>query len=106
MAALPPSRLSRAQLQAHIRAVAAESDRVFFTNHALARMRERHLMREVVLAVLRRGRLYRPPEYNTAKGSLECRMEHFAVGMDIAAVVAISDDDPDLVVITAMPTGN
>ena len=70
MAALPPSRLSRAQLQAHIRAVAADSDRVFFTNHALARMKD------------------------------------YAVGVDIAAVVAVSDDDPDLVVITAMPTGN
>ena len=69
-------------------------------------MKERHLTREVVLAVLRRGRLHRPPEYNSSKGSLECRMEHFAVGMDIAAVVAVSDDDPDLVVITAMPTGN
>lgn len=106
MAALPPSRLSRAQLQAHIRAVAAESGRVFFTNHALLRMKERHLTREVVLGVLRRGRMYRPPEHNTAKGSLECRMEHFAAGMDIVAVVAVSDDYPDLVVITAMPTGN
>lgn len=106
MVATPPSRLSRTRLQAHIRAVAAESDRVYFTTHALARMKGRHLSREAVLAVLRLGRLYREPEFNRAKGSLECRMEHFAVGMDIAAVVAVSDDDPDLVVITAMPTGN
>ena len=106
MASTPPSKLSKVQLQAHIRAVAVESHRVFFTLHALKRMKGRHLSREVVMNVLRLGRLYRAPEFNRAKGSLECRMEHFTVGMDIAVVVAVSDDDPDLLVITAMPTGN
>jgi hypothetical protein len=106
MADTPPTKLSKTQLQAHIRAVAADSRRVLFTEHALVRMRKRHLSREVVLAVLTRGRLIRSPEWNSNKGNLECRMEYYAVGMDIAAIVAVSDDDPDLLVITAMPTGN
>jgi hypothetical protein len=106
MADTIPSKLSKAQLQAHIRAMAADSSRIYFTVHAQRRMKERQLSREAVLAVLRVGRLLRSPEFNRTKGSLECRMEHFAVGMDIAVVVALSDDDPDLVVITAMPTGN
>lgn len=106
MAYTPPTKLSRTQLQAHIRAVAAGSGRVYFTEHALGRMKKRHLSREVVLTVLTRGRLIRTPEWNRIKGNLECRMEYYAVGMDIAAVVAVSDDDPDLIVITAMQTGN
>lgn len=106
MAGIPPSSLSRAQLQAHIRAVAAESGRVLFTDHALVRMKQRHLTREVVVNVLRKGRLRWPVEHNRAKGNLECRMELFAVGRDIAVVAAVSDEDPDLVVITAMTTGN
>ncbi len=106
MADTPPTKLSKTQLQAHIRAVAVDSRRVYFTEHALVRMRKRHLSREVVLTVLTRGRLIRTPEWNRIKGNLECRMEYYAVGMDIAAVVAVSDDDPDLIVITAMTTGN
>jgi hypothetical protein len=101
----PPSRLSKAQLQARIRTVAMDSARVFFTDHAIARMKKRHLTRDIVLAVLRSGRVVRPPEFNVAKGNIECRMERHLVGHDIAVVVAVSDDDPDLLVITAMTIG-
>lgn len=93
-------------MQARIRAIAADSRRVFFTDHARKRIKQRHLSLEAVLAVLRLGRLLRAPEHNAAKGSLECRMERFVDGRDLAVIVAISDGDPDLVVITAMTTGN
>lgn len=106
MATLPPSGMSRALLEAHIRSVAADSGRVYYTRHALARMKQRHLTREIVQSVLREGRLRWPAEPNPSKGSLECRMERHVAGSDIGVVVAVSDDDPGLVVITAMTTGN
>lgn len=38
------------------------------------------------------------------KGTLECRMEYFSAGRDVAVIVALSDDDPSLVLVTAMFT--
>lgn len=59
----------------------------------------------MALEVLHKGRLIRTPEPNPAKGSIECRMEKFITGRDLAIVVALGDTDPDLLVITAMESG-
>ena len=95
-------KLSKSQLQSHIRTVSRDSSRVAFTNHVLLRMKERRITRDLALEVLRKGLLIREPEPNLAKGSIECRMEKFMTGRDIGIVVALRDDDPDLLVITAM----
>lgn len=95
-------KLSKHQLQAHIRAASQDSARVAFTGHALKQMNRRKISRVMALEVLNTGLLRRPAEPNLAKGSLECRMERFVAGRDLAVVVAVSDDDPDLVVVTAM----
>ena len=95
-------KLSNSQLQALIRTVSRDSSRVAFTNHVLLRMKERRITRDMALEVLRNGLLSREPEPNLAKGSIECRMEKFMTGRDIGIVVALSDDEPDLIVITAM----
>jgi len=97
-------KLSKSQIERLIRAIAVDDRRVFITQHAEARMRQRHVAREIVLEVLRQGRLVRTPEPNLRWGSLECRMERFTTGRQIAVVTAISDDDPDLLVITVIDT--
>jgi Domain of unknown function (DUF4258) len=98
-------KLSNSQLQSHIRTVSGDSTRVAFTNHALVRMKARQITRDMALEVLRKGRLIQSPESNIAKGSIECRLEKFVTGRDIAIVAALSDSDPDLLVITAMELG-
>jgi Domain of unknown function (DUF4258) len=95
-------KLSNSQLQTLIRTVSRDSSRVAFTDHALLRMKKRQITRDMALEVLRKGLLIREPEPNLAKGNIECRMEKFMTGRDIGIVVALSDDDPDLLVITAM----
>ncbi len=72
------------------------------TSHALMRMRQRHVTRDIVIEVLRMGRLTRIPEPNLRRGSLECRMERFCAGRQLAVIAAISDDDPDILVITVI----
>lgn len=95
-------KLSKPQLQALIRTVSRDSSRVAFTIHVLLRMKERRITRDMALEVLQKGLLIREPEPNLAKGSIECRMEKFTTGRDIGIVVALIDDDPDILVITAM----
>lgn len=56
----------------------------------------------MALEVMQKGLLRRAPEPNPARGSLECRMERFVAGRSIGVVVAVSDDEPGLVVITAI----
>ena len=48
-----------------------------------------------------RGRDGRARCHQCARGTV-CRMEHFLTGRDVGVVVAVSDDEPDLIVITAM----
>ena len=95
-------KLSKSQLQTLIRTVSRDSSRVGFTKHVLTRMKERQITRDMAVEVLRKGLLIREPEPNLVKGSIECRMEKFMTGRDIGIVVALSNDDPDLLVITAM----
>lgn len=95
-------KLSKAQVQRLIRSVAVDGARVFYTAHARTRMRQRHVTQEIVLEVLRQGRLVGVPEPNADRGSLECRMERYCTGRQIGVIVAISDDDPDLIIVTVI----
>ena len=96
------SKLSKTQLQAHIRRVAVNSARLAFTDHALKQMKRRHITRDMAIEVVQKGMLKRTPEPNQAKGNLECRMEHFMTGRDLGVVVAVCDEEPDLIFVTAM----
>jgi Domain of unknown function (DUF4258) len=95
-------KLSNSQLQRLIRSIAADGARVYYTNHAQTRMRHRHVTQEIVLEVLQQGKLVGIPEPNAARGSLECRMERYRTGRQIRVIVAVSDDDPDLIVVTVI----
>jgi hypothetical protein len=98
-------RLSRTQLEALIHDRAANGAQVVFTRHAQLRMKERRIVHGEVLEVLRRGRIDRPPEPNAAKGALECRMQRFVAGRELGVVAALSDEMPDVVVVTALVIG-
>lgn len=98
-------RLSTVQLQRLIHERARDSVRVLFTHHVLVRMKQRHILRPEVLDVLRLGVMDRAPEPNALRGTLECRVERFVAGRELGVVVALSDEDPNLVVVTAIVIG-
>jgi hypothetical protein len=95
-------KLSNSQVERLIRSIAVDGVRVFYTAHARMRMRQRHVTQEIVLEVLRQGKLVGVPEPNAGRGSLECRMERYCTGRQIGVIVAISDGDPDLIVVTVI----
>ncbi len=96
---------SLVQLARHIRAVARDSAAVLFTQHVSVQMRKRKVSSAEVLECLRLGSLRRVPEPNLGKGSLECRMERYVVGRELAVIVALCEEDPDLVVVTVFSVG-
>jgi Domain of unknown function (DUF4258) len=65
-------------------------------------MKLRHVLRDEVLEVLERGRIVRRPEPNPAHGSLECRVQQFLAGREVAVIAALSDEDPTVVIVTVI----
>jgi hypothetical protein len=90
------------QLEKHIKKEALDSSKVIFTDHALVQMKKRKITMGCALEALRKGRINLTPELDSNTGDLKCRMEHFVAGSNVRIVVAISDDDPDLIVVTAI----
>jgi len=101
-AKLPIRELSNVQVQAHIRRLASSSERVVFTEHAYERMRLRLVSDLEVLECLRRGVIQRPPQLDKQTGALKCRMEFFGTSRNLAVVVALDDNDPDVIVVTVI----
>lgn len=94
--------LSPPSAQQMLRQVASDSARVFFTDHAEQRMRERRINRTQVLRCLRHGRLTEDPARDV-HGKWVMRVEVFSAG-DVVTAVAALDNDGDgnlVVVITA-----
>ena len=91
-----------ADLQKRIRHLARDSSKVFFTQHVQDRMLERQVTDLEILHCLQHGMIERPPEHDSANRELKCRMEHFGSSRNLAVVVALSDEDPDLLVVTVM----
>lgn len=102
MAAKSVFKLSLSEVERLVRARATLTANVRLTKHVLARMKQRHIAREEVYDVLCLGRLVRRPEANAALGSLECRMQRFMAGRELAVVAAVSDDAPSVIVVTAI----
>lgn len=93
---------SKSQWQRYIRTAAATSDNVIFTQHALLRMRQRQVSRVAAFEILRKGVIRREPEPNLRHGTLECRMEYYVAGRNLALVTAVDAGDPAVVVVTAI----
>ena len=102
MAATSVFRLSRPEVERVVRTRAGLTGNVRLTLQALTRMKSRHISREEVYDVLVQGRMARAPEPNLALGSLECRMQRFMGARELAVVAAISDDEPLVIVVTAI----
>jgi len=93
---------SNADLQKRIRHLALDSSKVFFTAHVQDRMLERQVTDLEVLHCLQEGVIERPPQRDRANHEVKCRMEHFGSSRNLAVVVVLSDEDPDLLVVTVM----
>jgi hypothetical protein len=93
-------KLSIPQLEKRIRSAAKDSANVVITDHAKGRMRQRKVNVMAVYEALRRGTIKRNPEPNDEKQSLECLMEHYTAGKNLGVIVAISDENPQLICVT------
>lgn len=93
---------SLAQQEAFIHLQAKDTRNIIFTKHARKRMEERRIPASSVVEVLRHGRMARPAESNIKTGYLECRLNGNVHGQEIGVVAAINDDDPCVIVVTAM----
>lgn len=91
---------STAQLSRHIRGVAKNTASVIITVHASARMKKRKVGSQEVYECLQQGGIVREPEPNMEKGSLECLMERYVAGRHLGVIVALCDEEPDLIVVT------
>lgn len=94
--------LSMAQQEAYIHRQAQDTRNIIFTNHVRKRMKERKITAPSVVEVLRHGTMARPAEPNIKTGYLECRLKRNVNGQETSVVVAINDDNPSVIVVTAM----
>lgn len=93
---------SKSQWQKHIRTLTSVPANVVFTNHALLRMRQRHISRLAAFEILKKGVIRREPEPNLRRGTLECRMDYYVAGRNLALVAAVDTDNPGVIVVTAI----
>ncbi len=93
---------SQHQLERHIRASAADSANVVMTAHARLRMKQRHVTMPMLMEVLTRGMMARPPEPELRHPGLRCQMRRFVAGVNVAAVVYVEYPTPTLVVVTVI----
>jgi Domain of unknown function (DUF4258) len=93
---------SKSQFEEYIKTTAKDGLRIVVTQHAKNQMRLRGIQQQAMEATLRSGNMLRECEPNIAKGTYECRMEKYVAGKDIGVVVAVSEDNPNLIIVTAM----
>ena len=93
---------SQHQLEKHIRISAADSANVVLVRHAITRMRQRRITMPMLMEVLTRGTMARPPEPEMRRTGLRCQMQHFVAGVNVAAVVYVEYPAPKLVLVTVI----
>lgn len=91
---------TKEQIAKHIRNVAKNTGSVIITKHASVRMKQRRVSSQEIYECLRNGVMRRVPEPNEKTKSLECLMERYVAGRELGIIVAICDEDPDVVVVT------
>jgi hypothetical protein len=94
------SKYTRAQLQEHIRKASARSINVTITQHASVRMRERRITNRMLFDVLRSGVIRREPEPDIRHSGLNCQVERFSAGVNIAVLVNVEMPSEGLIVVT------
>lgn len=98
----PVAGWSKSQWQRHIRTLVSIPANVVFTNHALLRMRQRKISRLAAFEILKKGVIRREPEVNIRHGTLECRLDYYIAGRNLALVAAVDTDNPAVIVVTAI----
>ncbi|MCC2596253.1 DUF4258 domain-containing protein [Pusillimonas sp. MFBS29] len=89
-----------------IHQISKDSGCVKWSAHARARMRERKITMPVILDILHKGAVNRVPEVNIKTGYIECRIERFCAGRNIAVIVAIEQElAPSCLVVTIFIVG-
>lgn len=91
---------SNADLQKLIRSRALDTELILLTDHVETRMLERQIGIQEIYDVLRKGCIERPWVADVEHESIECRMERYVGGRHLVVMVALVDEDPDLLVIT------
>ena len=93
---------SIAQLTKHIRTVSKETAKVFLSEHARKRMRQRNVLDAEVFHCLRSGKINMQPEEDLKTGNLVCRMEGYGASKNLAVCAALDDADPNIIVVTVI----
>lgn len=83
--------------------IAEQSESVFFTKHALARMKQRKISRLQAIEVLRKGHVVER-EHQNVRGDWECKLERTVAGERIAVACVLKGEGNSeiVVVITAI----
>lgn len=96
-----PKTLTKEAAQSIIREAVTDSDRIGWSNHAHARMRERNVTMRQALDTLRNGKIISRPtldEYGDWKVTLRKR----SAGRSTRVAVAIKEGDKTLTVVTVI----
>lgn len=93
-------RQSKDQLAKRIRAIAKTTSNIIITVHAKHQMKKRKVTTPMLYECLQLGQMLREPEENTRLGTLECRMERYCAGCNCTAIVALDDNNPNLICVT------
>ena len=96
---LMPKRLSKPAALGMIRALAEDSKKVLFVEHAKERMKERKITRRQVMACIRKGTITEGPFLNNF-GNWQVNLYRHAAGENITCTVAI-EWGTRLIVVTA-----
>ncbi len=72
-----------------VRGAARDSAQVFYTAHALQRMRQRRVTPTQVMRCLAHGRISEGPARDVMKGGWKCTLEHYSAGDAIGISVGI-----------------
>lgn len=86
--------------------LAAADGKIFYTQHAIERMQQRHISRVMVQQCLLAGvsQNHRPLICNTEFNTYECRISHYTAGMNYDVVAAIDPNDPTAIIVTVIDT--
>jgi hypothetical protein len=85
-------RMTEAHALQIIRDVAEDTERVYFTAHAITGMRKRRITNTEVLRVLRNGRITEAP-YAPPQGGWKTTVESFEAGRNLRIIVVVDTDD-------------
>ncbi len=89
-----------------IRKIAENEGKVFISEHAELRMRQRNITRVVALEVLRKGNINQEPEPDLKTGDMKCALERYVAGHAVKIVVAVEDSNATTcLIVTAFAIG-